>query len=301
MINLTTKEFEKRRKKGLKTNEGYIFEEHKNHKKIIKIIEPDPRVPQYIEIKKHTISLLLENKDYLKELPQITIPEEGVSIDGVQRGYITTNLGLKKGKLLSSVLRDESISIDIKISYLKQIGSILRQMEELRKKYPHLNNLYYNDIHENNFMVTPQNKVFGIDFDSCSIIDNIPVQGLYPMLLNRVLKKSNNKYQKCTQICEHSTELIPNKNLDLYCYTIIILNFIYGTSFHKWTKKELDLYLNYLDQYGANLELLYNISTIFDEEKDNINLDYLLDYIKEMQPYCHHQTMELHYTRTLRR
>lgn len=301
MINLTTKDYEKKRRKGLKTNEGYIFENPKNRKKIIKVIEPDPKVPKYIEIKKYTIKLLLDNFDYLKELEWITIPEEGVSIDGIARGYLTTSLGLQKGKLLSCVLRDESISIDDKISCLKQIGTILRNMDALRNKYPHLSNLYYNDIHENNFMVTPRNEVYGIDFDSCSIADNVPIQGLYSMLLNRVQPKNNDKYPKCDQVCAHSTEIIPNQNLDLYSYTMIILNFMYGQTFHKWTPKELNQYLNYLDQYGANKEFLFIISYLFDETKDNVNPDYLLDYIKEMQPYSHKCDMELHYSRTLKR
>lgn len=288
MINLTNKEYEKQRRKGIKTNEGYIYINPKDKKKIIKVIEPDLYVPEYIDIKKHTIELLLNNKDYLNKL-KIAIPEEGVSIEGIQRGYSTKYI---KGTILSCILENNSIPIDTRIDCLKQIGSLLRNMENIRNTYSHLSNLYYNDIHENNFMVTNNFEVYGVDFDSCSIGDNIPTQGLYPMVLNRIWK-SNNKYQKCNQLCEHSIDMIPNKNLELYCYTIIILNFMYGNNFYRWTSSKLDKYLNFLESHNANLELLYTLSYIFDEKVDNINPDYLLDYIKEIYQYSNIRYDEL--------
>ena len=275
MIELTTKNYEKQRKKGIKSNEGYIFPKKNEKSKIIKVIEPNSN--EYLKMKQHTINLLLENSVYLQEL-KIAIPEEGVKIDNILRGYKATNI---KGTPLSHILNDPNVSIDTKISCLKQIGSILRNIESIRKNNPHLNNLYYNDIHEKNFLVTNTNEVIGIDFDSCSIQNNTPVQGLYSMMLKRVMP-SNNKYKQCPQTCEDSTEYIIDNNLDLYSYNIVVLNFMYGIPMYMWSPKKLNKYLNYLDSIKTNKELLYALSCIYDETKDNINIDYLLEYIKEI-------------------
>lgn len=280
MIELTSKVYEKQRRKGIKSNEGYLYVNPRNKKKMIKIIEPRASVPEYLEMKQYTIKLLLDNQDYLKEL-KIAIPEEGVSIDHIQRGYQTSYI---KGTPLSIVLDNPNIPLDIKLSCLKQIGSLLRNIELIRNNNPHLRNLFYNDIHENNFMVTNSFEVIGLDFDSCSIGNNIPVQGLYSMMLKRV-QPSNNKYQQCSQMCEDSTEYIIDKNLELYSYTMMIINFMYGVPMYMWTPKKLDNYLNYLESIGTNLELLYALSYIYDQSIDNINPDYLLDYIKEIYPY----------------
>lgn len=289
MIELTQKEYEKQRRKGIRTNEGFIYSNPKDKKQIIKVIEPKTNSKEYLEIKKHTIKLLLENAKYLEEL-KIAIPKEGISIDGILRGYTATNI---KGNVLYFVLNDPTVSFEIKLSCIKQIGQILRDMESIRTKFSHLSNLFYNDIHEHNFIVTNTNEVIGLDFDSCSILDNIPVQGLYPMILNGV-QPENPKYQKCNQLYEYSTQYIPNKNLDIYSYIMIILNFMCGIPMYRWTPQKLDIYLNYLETKGTNLELLYALSHIFDKLEDNINPDYLLDHIKDIYQYSsvrHNETL----------
>lgn len=298
MINLTKEEYNKRIKNSIISNENYLFTNPKNKKEIIKINNIDIINLKYNENKQYTIKLLVDNYEYLQELDRIIIPKEIVSIDLIPSGY--TMKYLKKSRVLKDVLNDQKITIDSKISYLKQIGEILRQLDSFRDKYPNLSNLYYNDIHEGNFLITKKEEVYGIDFESCSILDNIPTISLYPMLLDRILLGTSYKYPSNKYICESSTNLIPNRNLDLYSYTMIILNFMYGINYHKWTKTDLNIYLNYLDYHGANKEFLYTISYLYDENKDNINPDYLLDYIKEMQPYCIKLSMDEHYKRLLR-
>lgn len=281
MIDLTSRIYEKHRRKGMKTNEGYVYVNPRNRKQIIKVIEPTATIPGYIDIKKYTIKLLLENKEYFREL-KIAYPEESVRIDMIPRAYAAKNI---EGLNLESALSHPTTALGTKIDYLKQVGTILRKMEEIRKQYPHLSNFYYNDIHENNFLVTRSETVYGIDLDSCSIQDNIPVCGLYPLNLPKI-KRLNKKYQSCPQICEYSTPVIPDKNLDLYSYTIMILNFMCGISLNiRWNPTNLDEYLNYLEKHGANLEFLYILSYIYDESVENENPDFLLDCIKEIYPY----------------
>lgn len=281
MIELTQKEYEKYRKKGQKTNEGYVFLNPKNKKKIIKVIESRPNSPKYLGNKIYTIGSLIRNYDYLHEL-NIAMPEEGVIIENEPRGYSAQVI---KGEELLFYLSNTDVPIDMKISSLKQVGKLLRDMALIRKKYPHLSDFYYNDIHERNFIVTNQGILYGIDVDSCRIQGNIPVQGLYSLSLIEQTTPEISKYSRIQTKSPEESAIIPDENLDIYCYIRMIVNFISGKQLLNLTPKMLNDYLNYLASKGANLELLYAISSIYNDSKDNINPDYLLDYIKEMYSY----------------
>ena len=279
MIELTNKIYEKQRKKGIKSNEGYVYQKKNDRKKIIKVFETNSL--EYLKMKQYTLGLLLENKLELQNL-KIAIPEDGVKIDGVLRGYQAKYI---KGSPLSYVLYDTGVSLDMKISCLKQVGLLLREMEQIRNSNSNLGNLFYNDIHEKNFLVTSNNEVMGIDFDSCSILDNTPVQGLYSMML-RENQINNSKYRQCARVCDDSTEYVVDKNLDLYCYMMMVLNFMYGVPMYMWNSRKLNKYLDYLESINTNKELLYALSRIYDDRDDNVNIDFLLAYIKEVYPLC---------------
>ena len=172
--------------------------------------------------------------------------------------------------------------MDKKIDYLKQVGSILRKMKEIRTNTS-VKNLFYVDIHEGNFMVE-KDIVYGIDPDSFSILDNKPTSGYYSGELYDLLPNSK-KYQFRDILTESETDVIPDENLDIYSYVRMILNFMAGYEIENLTKDKLYDYLTYLEIRGANLDLLYALESIYDESRDNINPDYLLDYIKEIYQY----------------
>lgn len=281
MINLTKEEYDELRRVGKLTNEGYILPNPHNCNQIIKVIEPKPTAPEYLPIKKHTIKRLLENYDYISGL-KIVLPQEGVAIEGDQRAYTTEKI---TGIELACALSYQKVPVNNKISWLKQIGALLRNMKDIRYKYPHLSNFYYNDMHERNFIVTEEGIVYGIDPDSFSIQDNIPVRGMYSMYLNQESASGYKKYHSCISLCDYTTNIIPDENLDLYCYIRMILNFMAGKQLSNFNLEMFHNYLNYLESHGANLELLYCLSSIHNDSIDNINPDYLLDYIKEIYQY----------------
>ena len=68
---------------------------------------------------------------------------------------------------------------------------------------------------------------------------------------------------------------------DLYCYIIMVLNFLSNIDFHKLSVEEANKYFEYLSNIGLNKELLDNISKIYSEDK-NVNIADSLDYIKEV-------------------
>lgn len=276
---LTKKEYEDLKKIAYTTDEGYLFRNPHNPSKMVKIISSLPWLPIYSKIKLYTIELLLKNHELLKEI-KISIPDTPAVIESEQRGYEELCI---EGDNLSKVLFDESLSLDTRINYLKQVGTILRDMNKIRRT-SYLQNFYYNDIHEDNFIVNKEGIVYGIDIDGCRIADNTPSMALYPSLLKSQLTNES-KYQRCDQVCEYTTSIVPDKNLDLYCYIRMIINFMYGRIIDDLNKDNFLEYLDFLEFYGGNQEFLYSLSRIYDDNVENINPDYLLDHIKEIYPY----------------
>ena len=278
MINLTKKDFIAMKKNEFVTNESHMCIDPNNKNKIIKIIKKFKNEPEFFKMKMYTIKLLLANIDILRVL-NVAIPEEIVSIEGLECGYQARKIN---GWPLETYLTSEKISLDKKIDYLKQVGSILRKMKEIRTNTS-VKNLFYVDIHEGNFMVE-KDIVYGIDPDSFSILDNKPTSGYYSGELYDLLPNSK-KYQFRDILTESETDVIPDENLDIYSYVRMILNFMAGYEIENLTKDKLYDYLTYLEIRGANLDLLYALESIYDESRDNINPDYLLDYIKEIYQY----------------
>lgn len=72
--------------------------------------------------------------------------------------------------------------------------------------------------------------------------------------------------------------VIPSRDSDLYCYNIMILNYLYGGNINYFSVSEFYDYLNYLDYIGISKELLDSFSKLL-SYKDNDNVMEYLDSI----------------------
>ena len=193
---------------------------------------------------------------------------------------------------LSTALRSRDISNERKINYLKQIGMILEKMK-LRREYTSVSEFYINDLHESNFIIDTNDKVRVIDIDSCKINDNGIFNSKY--LSSKSFIKEVYKYEKnkegSTNYYEdtyhkYSTDItgafVPDENTDLYCYIMVILNFLYEANICNFTLQEFYEYLEYLQTIGVDRELISYFEKIT-TCSDNINpyelLDSLIPYI----------------------
>lgn len=281
MINLTKTEYLELRNRGRENNDGYQFRSRNNPQKVIETISSE-MPSDFFDARMYTINLLLQNREALKET-RILLPDDIVSVDSFVKGWQRDFI---EGKNLRKIIYNPKVPIETKISLLKQVGQLLRKMSMTRKN-THINNFYYNDLHEGNFIVDYQGIIHGIDIGSCKILDNTPTMALYPSLLSQS-NSCPQKYQRNTQKCTYGATIIPDENLDIYCYIMMILGFMYGKQFDELKKDTLIEYLDYLEFYGGNLEFLEIISRIYDAKIDNTNPDYLLDYIKEIYPYSNY-------------
>ena len=113
------------------------------------------------DFQKHfnAVSLLNKYRDYLPS--DFVIPDFLVKVDDIIKFFA---INYVYGNNLSVVLKDDNVSLERKKNYLKRIGTILRQMENIRKN-TELKNFYLADIHEDNFIVDKAGVLRTIDLD----------------------------------------------------------------------------------------------------------------------------------------
>lgn len=227
--------------------------------------------------KLYTIEMLNTCNEYLPD--SFYCPDYLISVGNTVSGFTLPRL---YGDTLTDILYNDRLNPKEQIYYLKKVGEILQQMKAIRKYTP-LNNIYLNDLHDSNFIVNPNKKqLYVIDLDSCKIGANssFPARFLTPFsLLNAV----SNKYQINTD------QNIPgyvtaDENSDLYCYNIMILNYLYGSNVNGFNITEFYDYLNYLEYIGTNNKLLDIFGRIV-TNGDNKNPVNYLDYLTNEQVY----------------
>ena len=204
------------------------------------------------------------------------IPDSLVTVDNDIVGFTIPYID---GKTLKNVLYSREIPVEIKIKYLKKIGVILDDMASLRTNTD-LKHFYLNDMHESNFMIASStNQLYVVDLDGCKINASFSFPSRY--LTRNALLNNANKYHVESDL-RHGAYVMANKDSDLYCYIIIILNYLYGEYINNISIKEYYDYLNYLEFIGINKDLLDCFNKIV-TDSENINpMDYL-DSITETQ------------------
>ena len=199
--------------------------------------------------KLYTIEALNANKDSMPS--NFVLPESLVSINKKIEAFTMKYI---KGINLSVILNNPDITYEEKIHYLKSIGRILEQMQNIRK-YTNLNNFYLGDIHEDNFLVErDKQEIYIVDLDSCKIAGNKSFPGRY-LTNSSLIKYNNTKYQTLSQTDDLADYKI-DENTDIYCYIIMILNYLYDGRVDRLSLDKFYDIINYLEDIKVNIELI---------------------------------------------
>lgn len=255
--------------------EGYIIPIVVNGKKMV--LKKFPDNSAYLDNKVYTIKSLDKFRDLFDDrfiLPNMLAYQDNVV--GYTMNYVD-NINLEK------LLKSYNFPLSQKISFLKEIGKILEYCKNIRESIP----FFIGDLHVNNFIYNKSTKEINVcDLDSSKIGDNDPFCSRY-LTCSRGIKDLDSKYLK------NDKTYIPNENSDLYCYNMLILDFIYDGLVEFMTKEEFYDYINYLDRMNLfDKELLDSFSRIYSSE-DNINPYMLLDSIsKEGLEKAHNVTYQ---------
>lgn len=204
--------------------------------------------------KLYTIEMLNKYKD---DLPKsFTIPESLCTLKGDVVGFTSPFV---EGKNLASILQDPKLNHTEAIKHLKKIGNLLNDLKNIRT-YGSLSDIYLNDLHESNFIVNKNGELFVVDLDSCKIANNssFPARYLTPMSL---LNYTQGKYVINTSTKELGY-VKANENSDLYCYNMVILNYLFKGCINRMSIYNFYDYLNYLDLLKINPKLLDCFSRI---------------------------------------
>ena len=215
-----------------------------------------------------TINSLSDQKDEIG-IDELVLPEKLVVSNSKVIGYTMDYID---GENLGLLLKNPKLSREKAIDYLKQIGVILEKIEQLNE-YNKVSNFHLNDIHEGNFVVDKKDTVHVVDMDSCRIDNNIPCIAKYLTPYSQV-ELFPQKYSQKTGIPAIGF-IMPDNNSDLYCYNIMILNYLYQDKITKLDIKEYYKYLNYLRSIDFPYELLDSFSLLFDVPNNKNPYEYL--------------------------
>jgi len=227
--------------------------------------------------KLYTIEMLDNNKDYLPS--SFVIPDYLCTVNSEIKGFTMPKVD---GVNLGDILKCLDVSYKEQIYYLKKIGEILNQLHNIRRYTP-LKDIYINDLHESNFIVDNKNKELKvIDLDSCKIGSNEPFAARFLTPISII--SDVNKY-KINKDPNSNGYIIPDSNTDLYCYSMIILNYLYGGKASNFNIEEFYEYLNYLESIGLNKDLINIFNKILISNCKNENPVNYLDSLTSEQVY----------------
>lgn len=225
--------------------------------------------------KLYTVEMLDTFKSYLPK--SFICPDNLVSVGGEVAGFTTPKFN---GVNFADLIKDKKVSEKEKLYYFRRIGEVLNQLKNIREYTP-LTNIFINDLHEANILVNNDNKELGfIDLDSCKILNNGCFASKYLGPSDFVSDKPK-KYHYNKDGNGYGY-VVANENSDIYCYIIMILNYLYGGSITRMDLSEFYSYLNYLAKLGFNNELLECFNRI-SLHCDNINPFNYLDDITDEQ------------------
>lgn len=234
-----------------------------------KILKQFYKLDNCLQNKIYTIKYLEKVKNYFDD--RYILPEMLATVENTVIGYI---MHFIQNVNLETILKDYDISMAKKKQYLKEVGLILDHCKCLRNKYNELSNFYIGDLHVNNFIYNKITKKINIcDLDSSKIGNNDPFSSRY-LSCSRGIKNLDKKYLR------KDNTYMPNENSDIYCYIIMILNFLYDGGVEFMNKDEYYEYLNYLESLKFNKELLDIFYRVYSLD-DNVSPLGLIDSIPD--------------------
>lgn len=255
----------------------FLFPQKSNNK-ILKMY--NTKNTRILDNKLKTILSLIKYEKTIN-IKSIVFPKDIIMLENNFIGY---TMDLIKGQNLEESLLSYDIPIERKINYLYQVGVILEKINNVRK-YTELKDFYLIDIHENNFIVDKFDIVRLIDIDSSKINNNNVSTMQSKYLQSTSIISKIDKYKEANSNA-YGTNYIPSRDIELYCYNIMILNFLYGGNIEYLSLEEIYDYLEYLSSLGLDHNLI-NIFKKIMSNAPNENPYKLLNELMPIYQRCH--------------
>lgn len=271
IINMSSKQITSNITLDSYNTSGYLkIVNYFNRKMVIKKIDP-------IRCDEVISKVLFLNR-YKNLMPSnFVIPEFLVLLDNKD---LYMAIDYINGNNLGDVLKDKNINIRDKKIYLSYIGNTLEEMRHMREN-PLLSDFCLGDLHEDNFIVSNK-KLYTIDLDDIKIDSISPIVS-YLQVGSLFSYLHTDKYI----IEDYNPYFVKYKvdyNTDMYCYIMVILNFLYGDNVNNMNINDFYCYLDYLYKIGIDSSLLECFNSIY-SDCDNINPMNYIDSLTSNQFY----------------
>lgn len=225
--------------------------------------------------KNYTIEMLASSCKYSK-IEELVIPEYRVIVDGITFEYAMKLINNHKN--VGRFINDENISLKDKIKYLKNIGEIVKKVEDVDNESFRMQ---FGDLNEFNFILDENDNMKVVDLDSAYIGQDKPVnmpfyfqkRAYYNLerLKNKYhVYKKNNKDLDLFTYPNVDYYLYPNDDSDLFCYNMMLLSVISKSEIYKENIQDYFQYLNYLSELGIEKDLIRSFKKLYIPE-NNIN------------------------------
>lgn len=233
--------------------------------------------------KLYTIHELLDKKETIG-VEELVMPESLAAVDSEIVGFTmpyVPNINFQV------VMDSKEYTTEQKIAYLKEIGSLLDKLRRVRE-YTTVKDFYLNDIHENNFILNQTTgRINAVDLDSCKIGNNLTAAARYLTPISQLSLVS--KYIPLERTVGGVYEIC--ENTEIYCYIVMIFNFLYGDNIGRMPIQDFYVYLEYLSKIGVSKEFLDKASYIY-TGKNNENPYEYLDELKHFYGRAHKNVFE---------
>ena len=211
--------------------------------------------------KERTIEELQRSE--LSTYPELVLPEEIVTIQGIKSKF--TIKEITNCTNLHLFLENKKIHNKEKLEVLKKIGNLLKKVQSGDQEF------YFGDLQEYNFLVNNDtHDIFAVDLDSSATTRQKPLESKYISCDKKTHVVQKYKVNKAKRT-------YPSKNTDIYCYNILVLNFLAGRELHRLSFDEYYDYLSYLDDCAYPKELIDIYVNLYTDKNNESVLDYLDD------------------------
>lgn len=212
-----------------------------------------------VQRKIDTITAIQDSE--LTEYKELVLPEDIIVVGGINSGFTigevidSTNLAL--------ILKNKKIHDSVKIKILKKVGELLHKIQHQSQEF------YFGDLQEFNLLVDKNGNIYVVDLDSSAVNRKTPLETKYIILDKKT--HSVNKYK-----VNKAGRSYPSKNIDIFCYNTMVLNYLAGRQITNLSYNEYYEYIEYLKKIGipkAMIDIYINHYTAKDNESVSDYLD----------------------------
>lgn len=196
----------------------------------------------------------------LSEYKELVLPEDIIVVGGINSGFTIPEV--TNSDNLALILKNKRIHDRDKLKILKKIGRLIHRVEEQSQEF------YFGDVQEFNFLVDKDGNIYVIDLDSSAVNRKTPLETKYIIIDKKT--HSVNKYK-----VNKAGRSYPSKNIDIFCYNTMILNYLAGRSVTSFTDNEYYEYIEYLKKIGIPKSMIDIYLNNYTDKDNELVFDYL--------------------------